>query len=436
MMGNKRQNAKCKKGTDDPLRTVIKARTSLPTGSAHKEEDPTPPIQPYANDNKMYEPDLQLTLDTAAPNVTVMVEDSDKEEDENSGDLQQRQLFEPDVSFDVVLETIYEVMGCVEVARKLKLSYKLLTATIKSDTISLRTSMDWDGCREEIMQAQAKKKAMVPVKIIVQDGYMAALHSRGKAAKSQKAGGAKGKKVVLDLDHEDSEDDDVDDGGLMGNEAKQLEQLQAALSKCQLCGPTKSCKVARSGEHVALTHNQLCGWALSLAMGTHGVTLHTPPKSKLFLMFHGPAGGSTPAAAAPSTPVPNMGPYMNMNPFFMTPPWFMPPGFMGTPTAVPAHVPQQPTMPSSDPADDMDANPYPEISLFILRLHDHEPQRQLDLFAYEYEGNDFYYIDEIANLTVKELMQEYKISKGNAKFILEAVKKEVKKVKCARKAQK
>ncbi|KAF8078348.1 hypothetical protein FPV67DRAFT_1663100 [Lyophyllum atratum] len=212
----------------------------------------------------------------------------------------------------------------------------------------------------------------------------------------------------------------------MGNETKHLEQLQAALGRCQRCGPTKACKVSRSGEHIALTHGQLRGWALALAMGTHGVTLSTPPKSELFVEFQGPQAPIA-APAAPATPVPN--PAHFMNPYFMTPPpWFMPP-YTATPTAAPPQP--QSAIPSSDPVDDGEANPYPEISTFILQLHERQPRRNLDIVADSFELHDFYHIDEITGFSVDELQQDYNLSKGNATFLLDAVEKEIKKVKRA-----
>jgi hypothetical protein len=71
--------------------------------------------------------------------------------------------------------------------------------------------------------------------------------------------------AILDLDNsDDDDDDDDDDGGIMEREKKALEQLQKGLNKCQLCGPTKSCKIGRDGNHVALSFNQLRGWAMAL----------------------------------------------------------------------------------------------------------------------------------------------------------------------------
>ena len=61
------------------------------------------------------------------------------------------------------------------------------------------------------------------------------------------------------------DDDDEDDGdGMMEKENKAYEQLEKVLMKCQLCGPTKFCKINRVGEHICLSFQQRRGWAVAL----------------------------------------------------------------------------------------------------------------------------------------------------------------------------
>lgn len=70
---------------------------------------------------------------------------------------------------------------------------------------------------------------------------------------------------ILDLDHANSDDNDFDEGlGIMDKEMKLLEQLQKTYSVCQVCGPTKACKIDASAQHHKLNNNQLRGWARSL----------------------------------------------------------------------------------------------------------------------------------------------------------------------------
>ena len=96
--------------------------------------------------------------------------------------------------------------------------------------------------------------------------YMVSLRAKAGKKGSKAVVVTKGKKkpVVLDLDHKEDEDDEGDDDGTMEKEKKFLKQLQRALGGCQLCGPSKSCKINRNGEHVNLTFNQLRGWAIAL----------------------------------------------------------------------------------------------------------------------------------------------------------------------------
>jgi hypothetical protein len=87
---------------------------------------------------------------------------------------------------------------------------------------------------------------------------------RGKS--TQRGGKSKPKPmVILDLNNSDNDDDNEGNkGGIMEKERKLIEELQQILSRCQLCGPTKYCKIRRNSQHVALTFNQLRGWALAL----------------------------------------------------------------------------------------------------------------------------------------------------------------------------
>lgn len=96
---------------------------------------------------------------------------------------------------------------------------------------------------------------------------MASLRAKGKKGGKSTQKGRKLKPkpmAILDLDNSDDDDDEGDEGGIMEKERKSIEELQQTLSRCQLCGPMKSCKIRRNSQHVMLTFNQLCGWALAL----------------------------------------------------------------------------------------------------------------------------------------------------------------------------
>lgn len=85
----------------------------------------------------------------------------------------------------------------------------------------------------------------------------------GKKSQTGNGRSIKSKKMVLMDLNGDSCDENEDDGS-MEREKKALEQLERALSQCQLCGPGKYCKIGKTGEHVNLTTNQRRAWAVAL----------------------------------------------------------------------------------------------------------------------------------------------------------------------------
>lgn len=91
--------------------------------------------------------------------------------------------------------------------------------------------------------------------------------NEGKAAAPARGGKAKlGKKIALmDLDNDD-EDDDAGDDSVLDKEQKFHEQLEKRLTRCQLCGPTKFCRISRNGDHVNLTFQQRRGWVAALVI--------------------------------------------------------------------------------------------------------------------------------------------------------------------------
>lgn len=144
-----------------------------------------------------------------------------------------------------------------------------------------------------------------------------------------------------------------------------------------------------------------------------------------------------------------MPPYMAMNP--MNPygmmPWGMPgmsapfAGYPATPNnpAQQSQHPQAsgsilaPAFPSSDPPDMGAINPYPEIIDFLHQLDGYQPRRELLTCISQFDNLDFFNIDEIAKLqTPQELARVAEISLGNATYIMEQVKGEMKRVDRAR----
>jgi hypothetical protein len=64
---------------------------------------------------------------------------------------------------------IHKTIGCNDVPKKPLLSYKLSNAPAKAPAINLGSSSDWEGCLEEVTEAESKKNAKVSVVIIVVD---------------------------------------------------------------------------------------------------------------------------------------------------------------------------------------------------------------------------------------------------------------------------
>jgi hypothetical protein len=173
----------------------------------------------------------------------------------------------------------------------------------------------------------------------------------------------------------------------------------------------------------------------SQAGGTDGVTLRTPPKGNLFAAFHKDSPMATPAPApAPNHALTPFGPGGTpgmFNPYaFMTPPpWMMQAGMPSYPPTPTPHSAHNHSVLSSDPPDDSSANPYPEIRSFLEKLDQQHPRRLLLPYVDEFEHKDFYHINEIVKLSMECLTgAEFHLSAGNAQFIVDAAKAEMKRI--------
>ncbi|KAK6997464.1 hypothetical protein R3P38DRAFT_3059170 [Favolaschia claudopus] len=357
-------------------------------------------------------------------------------------------------TFEDALEVVYDIIGCTDVALKPSLSYKLSNAPIKASVTNLTSAEDWEGCLEDVIAA-VKKNNDVKVNINVSDQYLASLRARKGKSKSS---GVKAKKKgsnsfpILDLDHADSDDDDFDSGvGIMDKEASFFKSLQTKYGNCQLCGPSKACKVTVTGEHRPLSIPQLRGWSRSLAAGTHKVTLDSPPKDELFRMYFKSFGADNVAAPVPAPPVgvfpgmgmggnaayPGLGPFGYMPWGFGGPPWNAPIG--GQSASVGGHAATQnmtaqqvlpSAIPSSDPPDMEELNPYPEIDTFLLQLHSNQPKRGLLSYIDTFSELNYYNIDEMVKIGgVEDLVRVVSdMTPGNAAHILKHAKGEMKRV--------
>ncbi|KAF8815752.1 hypothetical protein BYT27DRAFT_7224817 [Phlegmacium glaucopus] len=291
-----------------------------------------------------------------------------------------------------------------------ELSYKLSTATAKAISILLNSERDWKGFQKEVISQQKTKKRSIPVNILVPDHYLKSLEAMGpkKLGRSQLGGHSirSRKTVLMDLNG-DSDDDNH------------------ALTKCQLCGPGKFCKISKTGEHANLTWNQRRAWSIALADIFH----------MFFASLSGPATSTATPAPPPAAPAPGM-----ITPFnFMMSPWMMPPfGYPGQvpnnpfypPLKSPSHHRShylQDEIPSSDPPDESLENPYPSITSFLQQLNQKHAQCGLSRHFNIFEEKDFYNINEVTNITAERLsLEEFSFTAGNAQFFLDAVHKEMK----------
>jgi hypothetical protein len=192
----------------------------------------------------------------------------------------QRQQLSHATTFSEALDIIHDTIGHADVDKKPALLYKLSTAGKQDEAIRLGSDADWAGCCEEVIAAEKDKRKSISVKIIVADQVslthffflsftlLQYLHSlrmkRGAKMTGPKVNG-KQKNHILDLDHTQCGDNEFDDKlDIIDKEQRYLEQLNSQRGKCQLCGPTKTCKITVAGAHYHLSNTQLRAWSHSL----------------------------------------------------------------------------------------------------------------------------------------------------------------------------
>ncbi|CAK5278990.1 unnamed protein product [Mycena citricolor] len=394
---------------DDPI--VVKARAK----SRKVKAKPKPKAVPGRKGKKKQDSSSESEADPSNHKLVLMVPRLNTEGT-------QRIILAHNTSFIEALKTIHMTVGCVDVAVKPTLAYKLSTMTAKEPPVSLASQMDWEGCLDDVLEAEKGGKRSVKVTIIIgPDRYLESLRAKLGTKSTTTVGNKKRKGLLLlDLDHAGSGDDDFDEGlGSMDREHKFLEQLQNKHGHCQVCGPGKLCKIDAFGRHHILSNGQQGAWAHALAVNTHGVTLDTLPRNDMFAMFRKSA---------------------------RTPYGFVPWG-MGTPSAMPI-TPGTPahngtpwtssrstrdTLLSSDPPEFEAANPYPELAEFLERLHSKHPRRRPSDYIITFDAMNVYHIDEILSFwTVEKLEQKMDMTHGNASFLWEQVTAEIKRVKRAR----
>lgn len=75
-------------------------------------------------------------------------------------------------------------------------------------------------------------------------------------------------KKDLNLDVEDNDDESKEDEIHARKVKDEFQKLKDLLSKCQVCGPEKFCKINRLGKHVQLAAPQVLAWAYALVFNS------------------------------------------------------------------------------------------------------------------------------------------------------------------------
>jgi hypothetical protein len=179
-------------------------------------------------------------------------------------------------------------------------------------------------------------------------------------------------------------------------------------------------------------------------MGTHGVTLRTPPKGELFADFHRSSSAEgTKAAVSADT----MGGPFGMSTFL----WqqillFMLPGVvqamaqsaMPQDAATVPHTPSKPLAwsapPSSNPLDYENQIQYATIANFLTTLNDRHPVHALATYHNNFESIDYYHVDELARMAEVDLTgPDFRMTSGNTKFLLKEAHEDIRCVEWAAK---
>jgi hypothetical protein len=95
---------------------------------------------------------------------------------EATSDGNQRVALDSTHSFEDAVELMHETIGCVSVARKPTLAYKMSSAGQKTPTINLRTAKDWGGLISDYTK-KVKSKKDLSVTITVLPENVSALSS-------------------------------------------------------------------------------------------------------------------------------------------------------------------------------------------------------------------------------------------------------------------
>ncbi|KAJ7816281.1 hypothetical protein B0H14DRAFT_3148669 [Mycena olivaceomarginata] len=404
-----------------PLKAPKKKAAPKPTDGSNSESeisDVEPVVKPKKKKKKSaIEYDLDGVEVVPVIEIVFMVPEA-------TSDGNQRVALDSSHSFEDAVEIMHETIGCVSVARKPTLAYKMSSAGQRTATVNLRSATDWKGLISDYTKKVKSKKDLSVTITVLPENYMFSLRSMNKKAPAVKKGVKKGKMTAIDLENDDMDGDGEGDEGVEDAEKKAMADLDAAYRTCVKCGTAHLCKIDRAGNHVHLTFSQRRAWA---ACGTNKVTKLTPPEGGLFHMFH--SNNGPPAAAQTSYPHSQWHQLPPMQPGGFAVPGY--PGYLQAPLfpQFPPTPAQQPMM-SSDPIEP-DGITYPSVIDFIEALIMKAPQRiALRDVGETLDSLHFFEINEITTLTAQELGTEKfgSVVLGDAQYLLKQVQSEVKRL--------
>ncbi|KAF8591274.1 hypothetical protein K439DRAFT_1611285 [Ramaria rubella] len=166
-------------------------------------------------------------------------------------------------SFAVALQMFHKAMECDIFHNKPPLTYTMKGT--RRMGVRLIDESDWAGLKAHV-RAVCKADLMVNINLQGDADHMEALRAQlgGKAVAStgNKWNGKKASKMI-DLDRETAIVPD-EEAELRQREREELAILKKKHADCPECGNKVHCKVNKHRVHVALTHQQLAGWASSI----------------------------------------------------------------------------------------------------------------------------------------------------------------------------
>lgn len=173
-------------------------------------------------------------------------------------------------------------------------------------------------------------------------------------------------------------------------------------------------------------------------MGKNGVTLKIPPNTEHFAMFHHKAHvtftKSKYGITTHNSSTPNAG-SLDTNTILLQ---YIAAQHASSLTARLPAVDSPSTssaqtgtvIPSSD--FETETNPFPTIEEFFEKIHAEDPKQQgrnLPSIVASFTAEDVFCIDELQDYTAESLASTFKLSTGNAKYIYNEVRKEMRRIK-------